>query len=593
MEEKKVDNKPTVQTHLHICEVFASIQGEGITAGVPSVFVRFSGCNLQCKFCFVGNTLISTPKGQKELDSLEIGDTVYGFDFNISKIIPVKVTNTFSHTVSPDDICSVVTGYKKTFCTFDHTFYVKSKGWVCAKDLVAGDVIYDLPAKQSRSLHMAVTNPMKRANVVQKVSTTMRNKYRTGEIVSYIRSDKWRRAQSLRMKGKNNPMKKPEAVKKAAMHRFQNPSGLEQKFISRFKGFPIKFVGNNKLPIGNKGRGWIFPDFVVEGKKKVIEVYHTGFTHYQKNGQYYARDFSWEKSRKQFLEKFGYTVLFLTEKDLKSWREKVIPFVYNGRTVSEVILSLSTKQKSRLGYPLRTAKDAPVIVYNIETSSHNYYANTLLVHNCDTPYTWHFVDTDFIHDTKAWESDEYVQDDEMSVYTPVELKDKICALAGTAINTVVLTGGEPMLYHKTKAFIQLLQLLKAYRFRVEVETNGTILPIAAVINLVDQFNVSLKLANSGMPEKRRIVDNAVLFFVDNSKTLFKFVIVDEKDIEEVKTLQNTFNIPTGKILLMPEGRTEEEIKVRARTVVNICMRTGYTFCNRLHIWLWGGEARGI
>ena len=34
-----------------INEIFYSIQGEGINAGVPAVFIRFSGCNLSCPFC--------------------------------------------------------------------------------------------------------------------------------------------------------------------------------------------------------------------------------------------------------------------------------------------------------------------------------------------------------------------------------------------------------------------------------------------------------------------------------------------------------------------------------------------------------------
>ncbi len=39
--------RPTLKT----AEIFASVQGEGLRQGEPTIFVRLAGCNLRCAFC--------------------------------------------------------------------------------------------------------------------------------------------------------------------------------------------------------------------------------------------------------------------------------------------------------------------------------------------------------------------------------------------------------------------------------------------------------------------------------------------------------------------------------------------------------------
>ncbi len=53
---------------MRIAELFRSLQGEGRLTGTPSVFVRFSGCNLSCRYC---DTPFASSKPEGEDLSME------------------------------------------------------------------------------------------------------------------------------------------------------------------------------------------------------------------------------------------------------------------------------------------------------------------------------------------------------------------------------------------------------------------------------------------------------------------------------------------------------------------------------------------
>ena len=204
---------------------------------------------------------------------------------------------------------------------------------------------------------------------------------------------------------------------------------------------------------------------------------------------------------------------------------------------------------------------------------------------CDTNYTWNWKGTPWEHEIdEKFSKEDYI----------VELPAKAAAelIAQYACKNVILTGGEPLL--QQVAWLELIQHLRAQdpNYRFEVETNGTQLPDTNMDKAIDQWNVSAKLSNSNNTEKLRIKSEALHYFSNKENAWFKFVIQNEADLEEVQQLENSYNLSKERILLMPEGRTEEALQTKRLWLADICRDQGYRFSDRLHIQLWGSK-RGV
>ena len=150
---------------------------------------------------------------------------------------------------------------------------------------------------------------------------------------------------------------------------------------------------------------------------------------------------------------------------------------------------------------------------------------------------------------------------------------------------VVVTGGEPL---EHPALVPLVTALHALGRRVEVETAGIAIPPPL---LVDQWNVSLKLAHSGVPIERRLIAAAIERFRDLG-AWFKFVVGDERGLDEVLAIQARYGLASERILLMPLGMRREEQHALMPDVISWCARHGFRFSPRLHVLVWGPK-RGV
>ncbi len=180
----------------------------------------------------------------------------------------------------------------------------------------------------------------------------------------------------------------------------------------------------------------------------------------------------------------------------------------------------------------------------------------------------------------------------VTYYAPGELTELAGETIPFSIHThdnihIVITGGEPLLFQELIPALIVNLKRRGFRF-VQVETNGTITPTREVMEAVDWWNCSPKLSNCGVPVKKRINRDALRFLSVSGRADFKFVVRDEKDVNEVSESYEGL-VPIEKIWLMPEGSNRENQINRMSDIAEIAVKRGYRFSPRLHLLMWDNQ----
>lgn len=153
---------------------------------------------------------------------------------------------------------------------------------------------------------------------------------------------------------------------------------------------------------------------------------------------------------------------------------------------------------------------------------------------------------------------------------------------------MVITGGEPLMYHSDSVFYSIIEWLVFEGVNVTFETNGTIeidfKKFPAYQSSI--FALSIKLTNSGESPQKRIVPQALKNIRIYAKESFlKFTIdknlVETTAIDEINEIREI--VPNAEVYCMPVGESRDTIWRNDESVFEFCMKYNFRYSDRLHI----------
>jgi len=368
--------------------------------------------------CFAGNVEINTVGKRKPIKDIKVGDQVWAW--NGKSIVENSVKEVKTQFVDIEDLLCFEfqrSAHRKSHLTDDeqlppgtfsiivtreHVFWGADNKPVLAEDLKPGDELYEMTEFELRSKNNIFRSDQIKADASERM-------YELNERLEEERGYGWQAELPQNQKGRKMPEGYSERQKQNSLERWQDPvyrknwtdgmasidynqiTKLELTFKELFEkhDIAVRYAAGNVWI--HTGQGAKSPDFVVPGKKKVIEVYTKAFPKFMQDR---SDNSTYVEDRVAMFESAGFECLCVAIEDIDTAVEKVQNFIHNGmkiRSIEKITHRNMLREVER-----NDQGQAKVYDLVLEDGAHVYFSSRVASHNCGSALASSSLATEWI-----------------------------------------------------------------------------------------------------------------------------------------------------------------------------------------------------